>query len=97
MGLNAGAAPDEELERARAKAGPCPRCGKGRRAQRVRKEGPNQGRLFLVCDDPACDSFEWASPPAGPGPGPAPRPGPGTGPRTEEGLLAGAVTPGGGV
>jgi hypothetical protein len=39
---------------------PCPRCGKARRAFRVRKEGPNQGRLFLSCSDRECDSFEWA-------------------------------------
>ncbi|HZY87133.1 MAG TPA: TIGR02996 domain-containing protein, partial [Gemmataceae bacterium] len=55
---------------------------------RVRKEGPNQGRLFLVCGDPACDSFEWASPPDQPRPAPAPRPAPSEGQRTEEGLLA---------
>jgi uncharacterized protein (TIGR02996 family) len=86
--LSAAMAPDEELERAQAKATPCPRCGKGRRARRVRKEGPNQGRLFLVCDDPACDSFEWASPATHPPPEQARRPAPEPGPRTEEGLLA---------
>ncbi len=79
---------DEELERAQAGARPCPKCGKVRRAQRVRKEGPNRGRLFLVCGDPACDSFEWASPPAEPPTQAAPRPTPTEGQRTEEGLLA---------
>jgi uncharacterized protein (TIGR02996 family) len=79
---------DEELEQAQAGARPCPKCGKARRAQRVRKEGPNQGRVFLVCGDPACDSFEWASPPAEPRPAPAPRPSPTEGQCTEEGLLA---------
>jgi uncharacterized protein (TIGR02996 family) len=79
---------DEELERAQAGARPCPKCGKARRAQRVRKEGPNRGRLFLVCGDPACDSFEWASPPAEPPPPAAPRPAPTEGQRTEECFLA---------
>lgn len=51
---------DEEREALQASAGPCPTCGKSRRAQRVRKEGPNQGRLFLACTDRACDHFEWA-------------------------------------
>jgi uncharacterized protein (TIGR02996 family) len=51
---------DAGLEVAQAQATPCPRCGKPRRALRVRKEGPNQGRLFLGCSDRACDSFEWA-------------------------------------
>src|SRR5947209_7370025 len=46
--LTAPTARDEELERVQANARPCPKCGKGRLAQRVRKEGPNQGRLFLV-------------------------------------------------
>src|SRR5262245_15636371 len=54
---------DAELAAAQATAGPCPRCGKGRQALRVQKDGPNKGRLFLRCDDRACDSFEWASPP----------------------------------
>jgi uncharacterized protein (TIGR02996 family) len=79
---------DEELERAQAGARPCPKCGKARRAQRVGKEGPNKGRLFLVCGDPACDSFEWASPPAEPRPASPPRPAATEGQRTEEGLLA---------
>src|SRR5262249_40352521 len=67
---------------------PCPRCGKGRQARRVHKEGPNRGRLFLVCDDPACDSFEWASPPTAPQPAPALPPAAPAGPLTEEGFLA---------
>src|SRR5262249_34460546 len=54
----------------------------------VGKEGPNQGRLFLVCDDPACDSFQWASPAPGPRPEAAPPPAPAGGTRTEEGFLA---------
>jgi uncharacterized protein (TIGR02996 family) len=86
--LTAPAVRDEELENAQAGARPCPKCGKGRRAQRVRKEGPSKGRLFLVCADPACDSFEWASPAPAPRPEEAPRPTPTEGQRTEEGLLA---------
>jgi uncharacterized protein (TIGR02996 family) len=85
--LTAARTTDPELEQAQAKARPCPKCGKGRRAQRVRKEGPNQGRLFLVCADPACDSFEWASPATGPRAAPAIRPAPTEGQRTEKGLL----------
>src|SRR5262249_31086747 len=57
----ATAGADTERDEAQAKAGPCPECGKARRALRVKKEGPNQGRLFLACSDRACDSFEWAS------------------------------------
>src|SRR5215469_10758901 len=83
--LTPARARDEELERAHAGARPCPKCCKARRAQRVRKEGPNRGRLFLVCGDPACDSFEWASPPAEHRPAAAPRPAPTEGQRTEEG------------
>jgi uncharacterized protein (TIGR02996 family) len=86
--LTGAPAADEELQRVGANARPCPKCGKGRRAQRVRKEGPNKDRLFLVCADPACDSFEWASPPTQPRPEQAPRPTPTQGQRTEEGLLA---------
>jgi uncharacterized protein (TIGR02996 family) len=78
---------DEELERVQANARPCPKCGKPRRAQRVRKEGPNRDRLFLACADPACDSFEWASPATQPQPEQPTRPAP-QGERTEEGLLA---------
>jgi hypothetical protein len=54
------AAVDQELADLQARATPCPRCGKPRRAWRVRKEGTNQGRLFLGCSDRECDSFEWA-------------------------------------
>jgi ssDNA-binding Zn-finger/Zn-ribbon topoisomerase 1 len=57
----ATASPEAELAELQARATPCPRCGKPRRALRVRKEGPNQGRLFLACSDRECDSFEWAS------------------------------------
>jgi uncharacterized protein (TIGR02996 family) len=53
---------DAELAALRERAGPCPRCGKVRQAQRVKKKGPNQGRLFLTCTDRHCDSFEWAAP-----------------------------------
>jgi hypothetical protein len=60
--------PEEELADLQMRATPCPRCGKPRRALRVKKEGPNQGRLFLACSDRACDSFEWASSPAGKAP-----------------------------
>jgi uncharacterized protein (TIGR02996 family) len=51
---------DAERDALQASAPPCPKCGKPRRAQRVSKKGPNQGRLFLACSDRACDSFEWA-------------------------------------
>jgi hypothetical protein len=53
--------PEEELAALQASAAPCPRCGKPRLALRVKKEGPNQGRLFLRCTDRKCDSFEWAA------------------------------------
>jgi uncharacterized protein (TIGR02996 family) len=65
---------DAERDALEARATPCPKCGQPRRALRVRKEGRNQGRLFLACSDRACDSFEWAGPaaraeaPAGPPP-----------------------------
>jgi uncharacterized protein (TIGR02996 family) len=72
--LSAPATADEELERAQAGARPCPKCGKGRRAQRVKKEGPNQGRLLL----------DALGPPAAQ----APKASPTEGQRTEEGLLA---------
>jgi hypothetical protein len=67
-GLPAGAAPapakgpEAELAELQARATPCPRCGKPRLALRVKKEGPNRGRLFLRCTDRSCDSFEWATP-----------------------------------
>ncbi len=54
------AAADKELADLQARATPCAHCGKARRALRVRKEGPNKGRLFLTCSDRECDSFEWA-------------------------------------
>jgi uncharacterized protein (TIGR02996 family) len=85
--LTAATTPDEERDRAEAGASPCPKCGKRRSARRVSKDGANKGRLFLVCADPACDSFEWASPQLGPRPAPAPRSVPTEGERTEEGLL----------
>src|SRR5262249_24951739 len=57
---------DPEVADLQARATPCPRCGKARRALRVRKEGPNKGRLFLACSGRACDSLEGADgPPAG--------------------------------
>ncbi len=57
---------DQDLEReaAQAAATACPICGKPRRVFRVKKAGPNQGRLFLKCSDPQCGSFEWAPTPA---------------------------------
>jgi uncharacterized protein (TIGR02996 family) len=85
--LTAAVTPDWPLEQLQERAGPCPKCGKGRRAQRVSKDGPNHGRLFLRCADPACDSFEWASPASTPRPDAAPRPTPTDARRTEEGLL----------
>jgi hypothetical protein len=54
-------ADDPERAAAEAEAGPCPECGKPRRALRVKKEGANQGRLFLACSDRSCDSFEWVT------------------------------------
>jgi len=54
--------PDAEVAELQARATACPRCGKPRRALRVKKEGPNHGRLFLACSDRKCDSFEWAGP-----------------------------------
>jgi hypothetical protein len=67
---------DEALEALRAGAGAgacpaCPACGKARTANRVKKEGPNKGRLFYCCSDRRCDHFEWSSPaPAAPAPAP---------------------------
>jgi uncharacterized protein (TIGR02996 family) len=86
--LTPARAADPELEQAQADARPCPKCGKGRHARRVSKDGPNQGRLFLACADPACDSFEWASLPPADQPAAPPRPAPAAGPRTAEALLA---------
>src|SRR5947208_1922795 len=53
--LSAATGSDTELDRVQKAAGPCPRCGKERHARRVGKEGPNRGRLFLVCADPSCN------------------------------------------
>ncbi len=53
--------PDTELEDLQETAKPCPSCGKSRRAFRVKKEGPNHGRMFLKCSDRECGNFEWAS------------------------------------
>src|ERR1043165_9690638 len=86
--LTAAATTDEALERAESSAGPCPKCGKKRRAQRVRKDGPNRDRLFLTCADATCGSFAWASPAAHPPSEAAPRPVPTTAQLTEEGLIA---------
>ncbi|MCI0459915.1 MAG: HAD-IIIA family hydrolase [Gemmataceae bacterium] len=62
---------DPELAALQGSAGPCPRCGQPRKALRVKKKGTNQGRLFLRCNDPDCDSFEWApKDPAGKAPVP---------------------------
>src|SRR5262249_25245959 len=59
-------------------------------ALRVQKEGHNKGRLFLRCDDRACDSFEWASPPPAGLPTAPAAPAEGAPARhtTEEGILA---------
>jgi uncharacterized protein (TIGR02996 family) len=86
--LSAAQAADPELERAQSAARPCPKCGKRRHARRVSKDGANKGRLFLVCADPACDSFEWASPPVGQPQPATPRPDQTPGQRTEEEFLA---------
>lgn len=85
--LTAPATPDAGLDRVRATATPCPKCGKERRAGRVAKDGPNKGRLFLTCADPACDGFEWVTPPTGDTPAGAGRPAPGS-PRDEDGFHA---------
>jgi uncharacterized protein (TIGR02996 family) len=86
--LSAPATADSELERLQAGATPCPRCGKGRRADRVRKAGNNQGRLFLTCNDPACGDFQWASPGKEPRTAQMPRATPSDRQLTEAGLLA---------
>jgi hypothetical protein len=57
---------DPEVDVIQSSAGRCPRCGKPRQALRVRKEGPNRGRIFLCCSDRACNHFQWASPAPGP-------------------------------
>jgi uncharacterized protein (TIGR02996 family) len=85
--LTAPATPDAGLEHVRATATPCPKCGKERRAGRATKDGPNKGRLFLTCADPACDSFEWVTPPTGDAPAVEARPAPGA-PRDEDGFHA---------
>src|SRR5262249_44833313 len=74
---------DAEVAELQARATPCPGCGQPRRAFRVRKEGANQGRLFLLCAARGCERFEWASP-AKPG---TDRPAIDR-PVTEEGLLS---------
>jgi hypothetical protein len=82
-----GPAPaDRDLEReaAQAAATPCPECGRPRRVFRVKKGGPNQGRLFLKCSDAQCGSFEWAPTPAAvPAPVAAPAAQAGTGARAQ--------------
>lgn len=52
---------DAELEDANKNAAPCPDCGESRLVLRVKKEGPNQGRIFLKCTNKSCDNFEWYS------------------------------------
>src|SRR4051812_3888058 len=42
---------DLELEWAQAAVTPCPLCAGPRRAFRVKKEGPNHGKLFYKCGD----------------------------------------------
>jgi uncharacterized protein (TIGR02996 family) len=85
--LTAPTAPDPGLEQVRAAATSCPKCGKERRAGRVAKDGPNKGRLFLTCADPACNRFEWVTPPTGDAPAVEARPAPGA-PRDEDGFHA---------
>src|SRR4051812_25310266 len=48
---------DLELEWAQAAVTPCPLCGQPRRAFRVKKAGPNHGKLFYKCGDQECGSF----------------------------------------
>jgi hypothetical protein len=67
---------DLEREAAQTAATSCPECGKPRRVFRVKKAGPNQGRLFLKCSDAQCGSFEWAPTPAAVPVTPAPAAGP---------------------
>jgi uncharacterized protein (TIGR02996 family) len=85
---SAATARDEEVERWQAGAAPCPTCGAGREAKRVRKEGPNKGRIFLVCTAPSCGHFFWGTPAATPTELPAPKPFLGEAERIAEGLLA---------
>jgi hypothetical protein len=37
--------------------GACPDCGKALALRKVKKEGPNKGKLFFSCD---CGHFAWA-------------------------------------
>ena len=48
-----------ELWRIGRMLGACPSCGSALRLMRVKKEGPNKGRLFISCN--TCDGhFKWA-------------------------------------
>jgi len=38
----------------------CPRHGNNLALKRVRKQGPNHGRLFFTCRGGECSFFEWA-------------------------------------
>jgi predicted DNA-binding WGR domain protein len=81
---------DLELEWAQAAATPCPLCGAARRAFRVKKAGPNQGKLFYKCPDQECGSFEWVPLPvvAPTSPPSAPQMAPQAGGAREQGVLA---------
>jgi GRF zinc finger len=42
----------------------CPKCGSSRRCFRVKKPGPNNGKLFLTCSDQLCKGgWEWVAVP----------------------------------
>jgi hypothetical protein len=41
----------------RIKAGDCPMCGKPKKIFKVKKEGPNKGRVFAQCDEHK--GFTW--------------------------------------
>jgi hypothetical protein len=49
-----------ELWRIGRLLGPCPKCAAPLRLMKVKKDGPNKGRLFVSCT--ACDDhFQWAT------------------------------------
>lgn len=38
---------------------PCPVCGAMMGVYKVKKEGPNKGRLFVACKSKPCNQFHW--------------------------------------
>lgn len=46
----------------RSKAGNCDCCGNPRSIRKVKKEGPNKGRLFATCNTEECgNQFRWVT------------------------------------